>query len=143
MSDTADKPRPALRGEERRFFAAAAEGRLVIQRCPVCGRSVFYPRTLCPHCHRGTPAWIDASGQATLYSFSVLHRAGHPGFGADVPYIVAIVDLQEGVRMMANIVNVAPDEIELGMPLMVTFERRTADFVIPQFEPARERGSSP
>lgn len=143
MSDARDKPRPPLRGEERPFFAAAAEGRLIIQRCPVCGRSVFYPRTLCPHCHQGTPAWIDASGQATLYSFSVLHRAGHPGFEAEVPYVVALVDLEEGVRMMANIVNVEPEEIELGIPLIVTFEHRTDDFAVPQFEPAHGRALRP
>lgn len=142
MSEGGDKPRPALRGEERPFFAAAAEGRLVIQRCPVCGRSVFYPRTLCPHCHQGTPAWTDASGRATLYSFSVLYRAGHPGFEPDVPYVVAIVELEEGVRLMANLVNVEPEAIELGMPLAVTFERRSDDFVVPQFEPARGRAAT-
>lgn len=136
MSDAAEKPRPILRGEEAPFFAAAAEGRLVIQRCPVCQRAVFYPRTLCPHCHDGVPEWTDASGKATVYSFSVLQRAGLPGFEADVPYVVALVDLEEGVRMMANIVNVPPDEVRIGMPVSVTFERRAEDFVVPQFERA-------
>ena len=137
MSEPEEKPRPPLRGEEALFYAAAAEGRLVIQRCPSCGRFVFYPRTLCPHCHDAAPEWIDASGRGTVYSFSILHRSGSPGFEDDVPYVVALVDLEEGVRMMANVVNVASQQVEIGMPVSVTFERRADDFVVPQFEPAR------
>ena len=141
MSDAAEKTRPTLRGEEAPFFAAAAEGRLVIQRCPECKRAVFYPRTLCPHCHDGIPEWTDASGRATVYSFTVLHRAGLPGFETDVPYVIAIVDLNEGVRVMANIVNVVPNDVRIGMPVSVTFERRADDFVVPQFEPSDGRPS--
>lgn len=137
MIEPEEKPRPQLRGEEAPFYVAAAEGRLALQRCPSCGQIVFYPRTLCPHCHDGTPDWIDASGRGTVYSFSVLHRAGSPGFEADVPYVVALVDLEEGVRMMANLVNVDKERLEIGMAVVVTFERRSEDFVVPQFEPAR------
>lgn len=137
MSEPEEKPRPTLRGEEAPFYAAAAEGRLVLQRCPSCGRIVSYPRTLCPHCHDGAPEWIDASGRGTVYSFSVLHRAGSPGFEADVPYVVALVDLEEGVRMMANLMNVPAEQVEIGMPVSVTFERRADDLVVPQFEPAQ------
>jgi hypothetical protein len=72
-----------------------------------------------------------------VYSFSILHRSGSPGFEDDVPYVVALVDLEEGVRMMANVVNVASQQVEIGMPVSVTFERRADDFVVPQFEPAR------
>ena len=136
MTGPEEKPRPQLRGEEAPFYGAAADGRLVLQRCPSCERIVFYPRTLCPHCHHGTPDWIDASGRGRVYSFSVLHRAGSPGFEANVPYVVALVDLEEGVRMLANLVNVPPEEVEIGMPVSVTFERRAEDFVVPQFEPA-------
>lgn len=137
MIEPEAKPRPQLRGEEAPFYAAAADGRLVLQRCPSCVRIVFYPRTLCPHCHVGTPEWIDASGRGRVYSFSVLHRAGSPGFEANVPYVVALVDLEEGVRMLANLVNVPPGEVEIGMSVSVTFERRAEDFVVPQFEAAR------
>lgn len=140
MSDTAaEKARPLPRGEEAPFFAAAAEGKLLIQRCPACGRTVSYPRVVCPFCHDGTPEWAEASGRGTVYSFSVLHRAGVPGFEPDVPYVVALVDLEEGARMMANIVNVEPDAVEIGMAVTVTFERRSADLVVPQFEPASGR----
>jgi uncharacterized OB-fold protein len=137
VTEPEEKPRPPLRGEEAPYYAAAADGRLVLQRCPSCERIVFYPRTVCPHCHTGSPEWIDASGRGRVYSFSVLHRAGSPGFEADVPYVVALVDLEEGVRMLANVVNVPAEEVEIGMPVTATFERRAEDFVVPQFEPAR------
>ncbi len=136
MNEPSAKPRPTLRGEEEPFYAAAADGRLVIQRCPSCMRAVFYPRTLCPHCHDGTPEWIDASGRGAVYSFSVLHRAGAPGFDAEVPYVVALVDLDEGVRLMANVVSVSPERVEIGMPVSVTFESREDGFTVPQFEPS-------
>jgi hypothetical protein len=142
LSEVREKPRPVLRGEEAPFFAAAAEGRLAIQRCPSCGRAVFYARTVCPHCHVGSPEWTDASGRGTVHSFTILHRAGAPGFEEEIPYVVALIDLAEGVRMMANVVNVPPDRVEVGMAVAVTFERRAADFVVPQFEPAPEPPSS-
>lgn len=137
MIEPDEKPRPQLRGEEAPFYEAADDGRLVVQRCPSCEQIVFYPRTVCPHCHLGTPEWIDASGRGHVYSFSVLHRAGSPGFEANIPYVVALVDLEEGVRMLANLVHVPPEDVEIGMPVSVTFERRAEDFVVPQFEPAR------
>lgn len=140
MNGTTTKPIPQLRGEERPFFAAAAEGRLAIQRCSECGQNVFFPRTVCPHCHRGRPEWIDAAGAGTVYSFSVVARSAIPGYADEVPYVVALVELDEGVRLMANIVNVAPDEVRIGMPVRTTFERRRdgagEELAVPQFEPA-------
>jgi len=136
MSEAASRPVPTLRGEEAAYYAAAAEGRLAIQRCPACARAIFYPRTLCPHCRDGTPEWVAAGGHGTIYSFSVLHRPGGPGFEADVPYAVALIDLEEGVRVMANIVNVAAERLEIGMRVRVAFEDRGEGFVVPQFEPA-------
>lgn len=139
MSDSTTKPIPQLRGEERPFFEAAAEGRLTIQRCSACGNAVFFPRSVCPHCRRGTPEWMDAAGTGTVYSFSVVERSAVPGYAEEVPYVVALVELVEGVRLMANIVNAAPEDVRVGMPVRVTFESRSndggAEIAIPQFEP--------
>lgn len=139
MSSTT-KPIPQLRGEERQFFAAAAEGRLAIQRCPECGETVFFPRTVCPRCRRGTPEWVDAAGAGTVYSFSVVARSAIPGYADEVPYVVALVELDEGVRVMANVLNATPDQVRIGMPVGVTFQRRAGaageETVVPQFEPA-------
>lgn len=139
MSGTTRKPIPQARGEERPFFEAASEGRLAIQRCPECGNTVFFPRTVCPHCRRGTPESVDAAGTGTVYSFSIVVRSAIHGYEDDVPYVVVLVTLDEGVRLMANIVNVAPDDVRIGMPVRVTFEHRGdragAEAAIPQFEP--------
>jgi hypothetical protein len=144
VSGTTRKPIPHARGEERPFFEAATDGRLAIQRCPECGNMVFFPRTVCPHCRRDTPEWMDAAGTGTVYSFSVVVRSAISGYADEVPYVVALVTLDEGVRLMANIVNVAPDDVRIGMPVRVTFEHRGdragEEIVIPQFEPV---GSAP
>lgn len=140
MSDATTKPIPQLRGEERPYFEAAAEGRLAVQRCSECGETVFFPRTVCPRCRHGAPEWIDAAGTGTVYSFSVVVRSAISGYADEVPYIVALVELDEGVRLMANIVNAAPDDVRIGMPVRVTFERRRdgagEKIAVPQFEPA-------
>jgi uncharacterized OB-fold protein len=140
VSDAPAKPVPQLRGEELAFFAAAAEGRLAIQRCPECDEAIFFPRTVCPRCRGGTPEWVDAAGTGTVYSFSVVERSALPGFADEVPYVVALVELREGVRLMANVVNVPPDRVRIGMPVRVTFERRRTEvgeeLTVPQFEPA-------
>ena len=131
----AGKPRPQPRGEEEHFFAAAARGRVGLCRCRGCGRS-FLPRAICPFCHAGEPEPVEASGRGELYSFTVCHRAGMPGFESDVPYVVGLVELEEGVRMVANVVSVAPDEVNIGMPLVAIFEERGEGLVVPLFRPA-------
>jgi uncharacterized OB-fold protein len=79
---------------------------------------------------------VHASGRGTLYSFTVCHRPGMPGFGDEVPYVVALVELEEGVRMVANIVSVPAADVRIGMPLRAVFEPRGDGLVVPQFAPA-------
>ena len=90
------------------FWAAAADGRLTIQHCDQCGQHVFYPREICPHCWADALRWIDASGRATLKSWSRIHKPGHPGWIAAAPYVVGIVSLQEGPTMLSHILSDAP-----------------------------------
>lgn len=85
------------------FWAAAADGRLVLQRCSDCGAAILYPRALCPHCWRDRLSWQDASGAATLKSFSVVHKPAHPGWLAAAPYIVGLARLAEGPTMLSLI----------------------------------------
>lgn len=139
MSGPTRKPIPQLRGEERPFYAAAAEGRLVIQRCPECGEALFFARTVCPRCHRGTPEWIEAAGTGTVYSFSIVTRSAIPGYADEVPYVVALIELDEGVRLMANVVNVGTDAVRIGMRGRIIFEGRRdeagGEITVPQFDP--------
>ena len=120
------------------FWDGTAAGELRIQRCRDCSRPYFYPRPICPKCHSTNVEWFTASGRATLYSYAINHRAA-PGFADDAPYAIAVVQLEEGPRMMTNIVGVAntPENLVLDMPLRVTFEQR-GDVRVPQFTPVRE-----
>ena len=132
----ADKAVPVPTPETQPFWDGCAAGELRIQRCTDCGKPYFYPRPVCPACGSRNVEWFTASGRATLYSYVINHRAA-PGFAGDVPYAIAVVQLEEGPRMMSNIVGLpaTPEALVLDMPLQVTFEPR-GDVSLPQFQPA-------
>ncbi|SMQ17063.1 hypothetical protein SAMN06272771_3445 [Streptomyces sp. Ag82_O1-12] len=98
-----DRPEPDA--FTRTYWDAAAEGRLLIRRCGDCGRAHHYPREFCPHCWSENVTWETASGRATLYTWSVVHRNDLPPFPDRVPYVAAVVELAEGPRMMTEIVD--------------------------------------
>lgn len=116
------------------YWEAAAEGRLVIQHCDECDQAIFPPRPLCPGCWSSSVHWRNASGRARIESFSVIHRAPNETFAADVPYVVALVLLDEGPRLMTNIVGCDPDDVAIDMPVRAVFTQYDG-FVLPQFEP--------
>jgi uncharacterized protein len=115
------------------FFAAAGEGRLVIPRCDQCNKFFFYPTVLCPHCHSMGHSWVEAVGTAQVYSFTAVYRAPAPGVAT--PYVVGIVELTEGIRMMTNIVDCSPDDVTIGMPVKVKFGTNWAGQQLPFFAP--------
>ena len=131
------KPIPVPTPETQPFWDGCAEGVLRIQRCADCGRPYFYPRPVCPACTSRNVAWFTASGRASLYSYVINHRPA-PGFEDQTPYAIAVVELEEGPRMMTNIVGLpaTPEALELDMPLQVRFERR-GDVSLPVFGPAK------
>lgn len=130
------KPVPKSTPETQPFWDGTAAGELRIQRCLSCTRHYFYPRPSCPNCGSAEVEWVRASGRATLYSYVINHRPA-PGFEEDGPYAIAVVLLEEGVRMMTNIVGVeiTPENLPLDMELKVVFEKR-GDMSVPLFEPA-------
>jgi uncharacterized OB-fold protein len=105
----------------RTYWEAAAQERLLIRHCADCDRTHHYPREFCPHCWSENVTWEPASGQATLYTWSVVHRNDLPPFGERVPYVAAVVDLAEGPRMMTEMVQAGPAELRAGMAVEVTF----------------------
>ncbi|MBC7954527.1 MAG: Zn-ribbon domain-containing OB-fold protein [Cytophagales bacterium] len=109
----------ATRGPEAEYAAALSEGRFLIQRCGACSQHVFYPRTLCPHCGAEKLAWVAPCGRGTVYSVSVI--AGKPGTGSD--YHVALIDLDEGVRMMSRVEGVAHAQVHIGMKVQAAVQR--------------------
>jgi uncharacterized OB-fold protein len=120
----------------RTWWDAAAERRLLIVRCAACGEAHYYPRPFCPRCGAEEVAWEEASGHATLYTWSVVHQNDLPPFRDKVPYVAAVVDLAEGPRMMTNVVGAEPSSLQVGMALRVDFEELDEGFHIPVFRPA-------
>jgi uncharacterized OB-fold protein len=115
------------------YWQHAREGRFALPRCESCGQHHFYPRPACPHCGGARIAWAEASGRGTVYSFSVVHRAPGPAFAGDVPYVVAIVETEEGPHLLTRIVGIAPDQVRIGMKLRVRFDRVSNDVALPVF----------
>ncbi len=115
------RPYPEPDGETRPFWDGIAEGRLRLQRCRGCARHVFYPRSVCPHCMSADLDWTDASGRGVVHALTVVHRAP-PGFADEAPYVVALVELEEGPRMLTRLVGVAPPEAAIGMPVEVAIQ---------------------
>lgn len=130
------KMAPSPTPETKPYWDAAADGRLSVQRCQACSHVYFYPRDFCPACTSDRIEWIDCSGRATLYSYVIEHRPG-PGYEDEVPFVVAAVQLEEGPRMMTNIVGVEPlpENLRLDMDLVVRFEPR-GEMWVPVFAPA-------
>ena len=131
MPATKAEPRPTP--ETQPFWDGCADGELRLQRCRPCDAHYFPPRPFCPRCLSDEVTWEVASGRGTLHTYVINHRAA-PGF--EPPYAIAVVQLDEGPRMMSNIVNVeqTPEALELDMPLQVTFETR-GRMQLPVFEP--------
>jgi hypothetical protein len=114
------------------FFAGAARGELMLQRCRSCGAFMWPVKPRCVECFSGDVEWAPAGGRAELYSFAVVHQR-YPGF--DEPYVVATVETPEGVRFNTSIVGADPDELKIGMPLEVVFDPVSDDVVVPRFRP--------
>ena len=129
------KPLPRIDEESRGFWEALARHELYFQRCRDCGTKRFYPRAVCPICLSSATEWVRASGRGTVYTFTVTHQNQAPGYRDALPYVLAVVELAEGVRLMTNVVECAPDAVRVGMPVEVVFEDVTPEITLPKFRP--------
>lgn len=120
----------------REYWDAAKREVLLISRCGTCGKAFHYPRPFCPTCWGEDVHWEEASGRAVLYTYSVVRRNDLAPFDGRVPYVAGIVELEEGPRMMTDVVEVAPEDVAIGMALQVTFVETAPDVVVPMFRPA-------
>jgi uncharacterized OB-fold protein len=132
-------PIPLPTPESRPFWEAARRHELQLPRCGACGVLHYYPRAACPSCLSPNLAWERVSGRATLHTFTVVHR-GQKGFPVPTPYVLAVVELAEGPRMMTTLVDVDPKAVRIGMPVEVTFRDVSDTIALPLFKPAREAG---
>jgi uncharacterized OB-fold protein len=131
------KPLPVPDEASLPFFQGAREHRLMIQQCRACGTAHWPVRSRCPVCFSTEIVWVQASGQGTLSTFTLVHQVAHPGFACEVPYVLAEVDLPEGLRILSTIVGCPHAELCIGMPLAVTFEDISDEISLPVFCPVR------
>ena len=129
-----DLPTPDF--ETKPFWDGCREGKFLIRHCNACGRDHFYPRPFCPTCWGEDVVWKEASGRATLYTYSIVHVNDLPPFNERVPYVAAVVDLDEGPRVMTNVEGVAFEDLRVDMPLVVDFKPISDDVTIPVFRAA-------
>ncbi|HEY4348722.1 MAG TPA: Zn-ribbon domain-containing OB-fold protein [Gaiellaceae bacterium] len=133
---------PEIDDVNRLFWEGCLEGVLRAQRCLSCGRLRYPISTICPHCLSTELEWVDLSGRGEIYSFVVFRHVYNEAWRDRVPYAVALVQLEEGVTMIANIVEVAPEAIEVGQPVEVAFEELTPVVRRPAFRPATGSGAA-
>ena len=116
------KPLPQSNATTRHFWAGCGEGRFEIQHCRTCGHRQFPPRFACVRCHGAELEWTKSSGRGAVYSYTVVHRAPLEVFKANVPYVLAVIELEEGVRAMMNVRDIDPSAVRIGLPVEIFFE---------------------
>ncbi len=138
MSDYA-KPLPQPDPITKPFWESVRAHAMQIQRCGACGRFVFFPRALCPYCFSEALEWTPVSGRGVVHAFTISHRHPLPAFQADLPYVVVIVELEEGARMLTNLVDVPPDpaQVAVGMPVEIVYDDVTVEVTLPKFRPRK------
>jgi uncharacterized protein len=133
MSNETAYPAPLPNADSKVFWEAAAREELVFRRCCDCGKPHYPPRHLCPSCWSDKLEWTPSAGKGVIYSFTVMHRAPMPAFAGRVPYVVALIDLDEGPRMMANILGDDALATKVGDRVAACYEARAEGSKVPQF----------
>jgi uncharacterized protein len=129
-------PPPGVNPETREFWAATTDGRLLVKRCQDCGALIWYPRAICPECSSLRTEWHEVSGRGSIYSYTVNYR-GEGAYQGSPPFVLAYVELDEGPRMMTNIVEADGAELAVGLPVEVVFHDTGDVAALPRFRPLR------
>jgi uncharacterized OB-fold protein len=131
------KPLPHIDEEQRPWWEAAQRHELYIQKCRDCGDLRFHPRALCTSCLSSRTEWVRAKGSGKIYTFTVTYQNQAGGFRDSLPYIMAWVELDEGIKMLTNIVDCPPQQATIDMPVEVVFDDVTPEVTLVKFRPAR------
>ena len=135
MTETPAKPKPRPAPESVPYWQAAKEHRLALPKCEDCSQFWFPPSRTCPHCLSTNFSFQNVSGRGKVFSFVTFHRVYRPAFAEDVPYVVALVELEEGPRVLTNILGVTHEDVRCEMPVEVVFDDYDEDVAIPKFRP--------
>lgn len=131
------KPLPKPNADDKFFWDGCREHKLLFQKCLNCNLVRWPPSIICPGCYSNDTGVIEATGNGTIYTYAVYHQAYHPGFEGDIPYVTAVIELEEGPHLLSNLVDCALDEIECDMPVQVVWENVTEEFSLPKFKPVK------
>ncbi len=129
-----ERPLPVRDPVSAPYWEAATRGELVVQECAKCGHRQFYPRAVCTACG-GDPEWLTCSGRGTVHTFTVIRQNHAKPFRDELPYVVAMVELDEGPRMMGNLTGCEPDEVRIGLPVEVYFVHADEGVAVPFWRP--------
>ena len=131
-----NKPIPVPSAESQAYWDGLRDRKLLMPRCDACGKYWFPPSLLCPHCNATNWTWTSTSGRGRIFSYVVYHRIYHPGFAEEVPYAVAVIELDEGPRMVSNVIGIAPDKLACDLRVEVVYQPITDTITLPKFKPA-------
>ncbi|HEV8472472.1 MAG TPA: Zn-ribbon domain-containing OB-fold protein [Methylomirabilota bacterium] len=137
-----DRPLPQpITPEARPYWDGLKQGRLMLPKCGACGQTFFYPRVVCPECQSRNITWIQSTGRGRLHSFGIAHQSFNKAFKVAPPYVLAMIELEEGPRMLSNLIDVKADPavVKCDMPVEVVFHKLSDDVTIPLFRPAGAR----
>ena len=136
MSEAYAKPLPRIDDLNRPHWEGAQAGELRVQRCLHCATPRYPPSRWCPKCLHDETEWVTTSGRGTVWSWCVFHRAYFKGFEPDLPYTVALIALEEGVRLYSNLIGVPDERLRVGLPVRAVFEPATSDVTLIKFQEA-------
>jgi len=130
-----EKPLPLLTKLSKAFYEGCKENKLLYQQCKDCGEVVFFPKELCSNCMSHNLEWLESRGKGKLYTFTVTYAGAPPAFTADGPYVLAIIEMDEGFRLMSNVVDCDFTKLSCNMPVEVVFDPVTPEITLPKFRP--------
>ena len=135
MSERNQKPLPRIDEVSRSYWEATKRHELVLQKCQECGHCRYPPGEICPSCLSDRLKWVKTSGRGIVYTWTVFHQLYHPAFEQEIPYAVVAVELDEGPRLLTNLVDCKVEAITMGMPVEVIFDDVTDEITLPKFRP--------
>jgi len=131
-----EKPLPQPNADNVFFWDGCREHKLLVQKCLSCGLVRWPPSLICPGCNSRETEVIEATGKGKVYTYAIYHQAYHPGFESDIPYVTAVIELDEGPHFLSNLVGCEHNEIRCEMQVEVVWEGVSAEFSLPKFKPA-------
>lgn len=130
-------PAPVTEPWTEEFWKAAKQHKFLVQHCNDCNINIFYPRKFCPECWGSNLSWIESKGKGKLYTFTITMYGVEPRFAPDLPYVLALVDLDEGIRVMTRIVNCDHDQLQCDMPVEIVWQDINEEFNLYYFQPVK------